>query len=124
MTRDQSTLGIQGAWEVKRHFALPPPRDAQRDRRVSEHLAQLPGVRTAVVESSRHRVVVVYDINRLSYRQVLEALAQAGLPTPDTWWWRLKGNWLEYLDTTGRENAHLPEPSCCSHPKGLDPPKR
>jgi len=124
MSRSGANLSVKGAWEVKRHFtlrAVTHERDAQV---ITEHLGNLPGVRGTETSIRRHRVTVVYDITRLDYRLVLDALEEIGFPAPETWWSRLKTSWLQSLDETGRENANAPPAPCCSNPRGIVPRKK
>ena len=124
MNQSKSNLSVQGAWEVKRHFTLPAMTHRRDAQVIAERLDHLPGMRGAQTDTGRHRLTVVYDVTRLNYRQVLDALANTGFPLPDTWWSRLKTNWLQGLDETGRENANAPEAPCCSNPKGIASTRR
>lgn len=124
MTQSESNLTVQGAWEVKRHFTLPAMTHERDAQIIAERLGRLPGVRGTKTDVSRHRVTVVYDVTRLDYRSVVDALAETGFPAPESWWLRLKAKWLQSLDETGRENANAPEAPCCSNPKGIAPTKR
>ena len=124
MIQSNSTLTVQGAWEVKRHFTLPAMTHEHDAQMIAERLGRLPGVRGTKTDVPRRRVTVVYDVTRLDYRRVLEALEKTGFPAPESWWLRLKASWLQNLDETGRENANAPEAPCCSNPKGIAPTKR
>lgn len=124
MNQNKSILSVRGAWEVKRRFILPAMTHERDAQVVTDRIGRLPGVRATRADVGRRQVTVVYDTTRLYYRQVLEALAETGFPVPDTRWSRLKTNWLQNLDETGRENANVPAAPCCSNPKHIAPTRR
>ena len=124
MNQSKANLSIQGAWDVKRHFTLPAMTHKRDAQVIAERIGRLPGVRGAETDIGRQRVTVVYDITRLDYQHVLDALVDTGFPIPDSWWSRLKANWLQGLDENGRENANAPDAPCCSNPKGVAPTRR
>ena len=51
-------------------------------------------------------------------------LEDIGFPASESWWSRLKANWLQYLDENGRENANAPAAPCCNNPRGIAPTKK
>ena len=102
MIQDNRSRSVNGAWEVKRRFRLPGlshPRDAQV---ITEWLGRLPGVLATEPDVGRRRLQVVYDITRLDYLQVLEALEQTGFPVAASRWERLRANWFQYRDRNRR----------------------
>jgi copper chaperone CopZ len=105
-----------GAWEVRRTLAVPALTHAADAAAVEKALRELPGL-LEIHADRRHRTVQVhYDITACDYGTVENTLAAAGFPVPQTLWTRLKANWYQYLDTTGRDNAATPTPPCCNRP--------
>ena len=105
-----------GAWEVRRTLAVPALAHAADAAAVHKALRELPGMQEVNADPQHRRVEVQYDITSCDYRNVESALEGVGFPVPQTLWARLKGNWYQYLDTTGRENAATPAPPCCNRP--------
>jgi copper chaperone CopZ len=116
MNQSTASLTPQGAWKVRRHVTLPTLEGEADVAAVAQCLESLPGVRGVQADPRRHRLTVVYDITRLNYRQILDTLTEGGYTPSDSRWARLKTNWLQGLDETGRENAHAPAAPCCSKP--------
>jgi len=83
---------------------------------VQKTLRDLHGMLEVQADLHDRAVQVHYDITSCDYRNVESALAAAGFPVPQTLWTRLKANWYQYLDTTGRDNAATPTPPCCNRP--------
>lgn len=103
-----------GAWAVRRTLAVPALSHAADAAAVQKALGELPGLLEIHADPQRRTVQVHYDITACDYRNVESALAAAGFPVQQAPWARLKGNWYQYLDTTGRENAVAPTPPCCN----------
>jgi len=81
---------------------------------VEKALRELPGLLKSHADLRHRRVQVLYDITSCDYRDVESTLEAAGFPVKQTPWTRLKRNWYQYLDATGRENAAAPTPPCCN----------
>jgi len=124
MHEHRPKLRAQGTWEVKRRVTLPAATHERDAQLIAERLGRLPGVSGMYMDVRRHRLSLVYDVTRLDYRQLLEALAEAGYPVSETRWSRWKASWLQGLDDTARDNANAPEAPCCSNPKGIAPSRK
>jgi len=124
MTRNNTHLKPQGAWEVKRRISVPGMVHQWDTRTITERLARISGLRGATTDINRHRVTVVYDITQSNFHEMLEALEEIGFPASSTWWARSKANYFLYLDTNGRENATAPAAPCCSNPNGICRPRQ
>ena len=124
MSQSVSRLSAQGTWDVKRKLKLPGLHHERDAQTIAFALQRLPGVLATATDVGKSSVTVVYDITRIDYRRVLDSLAEAGFPVADNWWSRFRTNWLQNLDVTGRENANVPTPPCCSNPKGIATPQR
>ena len=83
---------------------------------LTSSLKDLEGVKAVAVVAGNPVVVARYDITRTGYRSTGIALAAAGLAPPDDCWHHRKAAWFQGLDLTGRENAVLKAPACCSKP--------
>ena len=112
-------MKIKGVWDVKRRIPIPALRHQADAEVVVSALEGLPGVHEVIADTGRRHVQVLYDVTGSDYDTLREVLAGIGFPAANGWWERLKGNWYQYLDSNGRDNAHAPEPPCCSNPKGI-----
>jgi len=117
-------MKIEGVWDVKRKISLPSLSHQADGDMVASTVAGLAGVHEVQVDVAGQQLLVLYDVTRVDYQTILDALAQAGYPAKDDWWARVKRGWFQYLDTNGRENANAPEPPCCSNPKGIVKPRK
>jgi len=118
MSRDDF-MKIKGVWEVRRRIRVPALRHPADGEMVMSALEGLPGVRRIRTDPRRRRVEVLYDVTGTDYHTLEQVLAGIGFPPAGGWWARLRGNWYQYLDSNGRDNASAPEPPCCSNPKGI-----
>jgi hypothetical protein len=64
-------------------------------------------------------VVVDYLLTRTDYQSLEHALDAAGLTPAAGRWARFKSGWYQNLDLTGRDNAEVPAPACCSKPPSV-----
>ncbi len=79
-------------------------------------LQLIDAVKTVCMLPSKHAVEVEYDQCKVSYQQLCEHLQQQGFTLKAGWLDKLKMQWLDYIDTTARENASAPPPACCNKP--------
>jgi len=118
-------MKIKGVWDVKRKIAVPSLSHQADAEIVVSALSGLQGVHEVQVDMIRQQLVVLYDVTGIDYQTIIEVLERIGYPASNDRWARLKGGWYQYLDSNGRDNAHAPEPPCCSNPKGIvNQPKR
>ncbi len=113
-------LKTSGAWEVKRRLSIPGLTHQADADKLEQVFSAIGGLKGVAADPVKHRVVVVYDVTKTDYRTLCRILEEQGFPPTNGLWSRMLGNWYQYLDTTGRENAHVPEPPCCSNPRGIN----
>lgn len=116
----RKTLVTSGTWDVRRRLPLPGLRHAADGMKLEQVLQKVEGVKGVIADTGKHSLLVAYDVTRTDYRSLCGLLEGEGFPVKDNWLARIRGNWYQYLDTTGRDNAHVPEPPCCSNPKGIN----
>lgn len=96
---------------VRRSLRLGAPAPA-----AAEVLRALPAVAAVEVQGARLRVT--YDNSRLGYRELQQALSEAGHPPASQGLERLRAGWYAYLDANAQANAGT-EGACCSNPKDI-----
>jgi hypothetical protein len=91
---------------VRWTFELPAMTRVADARGLERKLAGVAGVRQVRAESERSRVRVQYDIRVCDYKGLERVLEDdAGFVPLGNWWVRLKSNWYQYSDTTGRDKT-------------------
>ncbi|PLX61818.1 heavy-metal-associated domain-containing protein [Sedimenticola selenatireducens] len=120
MSRDQF-IKMRGVWDTRHWIAVPGLSHEADGLLLEQSLSALDGIRLVQIVPGRRRIRVTYDQTRIDFRQILERLESIGFPASDSWWSVRKAGWFQYLDRNARENAHAPEPPCCSNPKGIAP---
>ena len=105
-----------GAWEVKRQFKIPALGQAADTTKLDQQLCLIPGLQRVQVEPQRQRLLVWYDVRRVTYQQILTTLMDAGYPPLDSWWSRRKQSWYRFSEANDRANAKAPLAACCNKP--------
>ena len=113
-------MRLPGAWDVRHWISIPALGHEADGNAIAAALGKLQGMRRVRAYVGRKRIRVLYDQTKLDFYLIKDQLEQVGFPMADSWWWRQKENWFQYLDTNARDNANAPPPVCCSNPKGLD----
>lgn len=112
------------AWDI-RHWIRIPALNHQADAiTINNALAKLPGILQVQVYLERKKIRVEYDQTKVDFLLLKNQLEAVGFPLSDSWWWRRKWSWFQYLDVNARENANAPAPPCCSNPKGINAASR
>ncbi len=110
------TTQTTDSWVVRRHIKIPALSQAADAAAVVGTIGELPGIHSVTTDLDRHQILVDYDASQSSYREIKQALMDAGLPPANSWWDRMKGGWYQYTDENARENAKAPPPACCNKP--------
>lgn len=101
--------------EIELQDALPAGRQAA----MQEAIAQVPGIREAVLQADGRHTYVTYDLAWLGFAEVTDALANAGYPLSSSLWMRTKSAWYARQDRKARVVGALPESACCGQPPDL-----
>jgi hypothetical protein len=83
---------------------------------LDQALCRIAGIQRVQLDSQRQRLVVWYDVRRVSYQLILTVLTDAGYPPPDSWWSRRKQGWYRFTEANDRANAKTPTAACCNKP--------
>lgn len=81
-------------------------------------LEQMPAIKKADYIASKNRIIVEYDLLKLSYKQLLSIVTDKGIHIRNGFSFSLLSSWLNYIDKTAKSNALAPPPSCCNRPPG------
>ena len=108
---------------VRRKIRLSETLTIDSARRILARLRAMDGV-MEVVGGEKLDIRVTYDLQCTDFAALLTALRKEGVEPSPSRWFRLKAAWFQYLDETGRENAHLPAPPCCNQPPDMGTPRR
>lgn len=79
-------------------------------------LERLPAIKKADYVAKKNRIIVEYDLLKLSYRQLLSILVEKGIGIKKSFTFSLLSSWLNYIEKTAKENSKAPPPSCCNKP--------
>ena len=112
----QDQMKPAGAWKVRRRINIPALVHAADALAVEDAISALSGVRRVATDEEKHQVVVLYDARQTDFESIVEVLENTGFPPLDSWFSRLKGNWIQFTDTNARDNAKAPPPACCNKP--------
>ncbi|MCW8907399.1 MAG: heavy-metal-associated domain-containing protein [Sedimenticola sp.] len=118
MSRDQF-IRMRGAWDTRHWINVPGLAHEADGMKLREQLGEITGVGGVECYPAKRRVRITYDQTRVDYHTLLQNLEALGFPASGGWWARQKGAWFQYLDRNARENANVPEPPCCSNPRGI-----
>ena len=113
-------MRLPGAWDVRHWIRIPALRHEADGNAIVAELGKLQGIRRVKAYVVRKKIRVLYDQTKVDFHLIKNQLEQVGFPMADSWWWRQKEKWFQYLDTNARDNANAPPPPCCSNPKGID----
>lgn len=84
-----------------------------------EILSALEGVREAKVDASGKWIQVGYDVEKIQYPALVEALETENLLKRPGLWEKLKRGWYADQDAVMRDNARAKPSPCCSNPTGI-----
>ncbi|BAO44384.1 heavy-metal-associated domain-containing protein [Thiolapillus brandeum] len=107
---------VQHPWEMARHLHLPTLVSATDAQQVRKALDEIQGIEDSVIDLTRRRLLVRYDVRQLDYMTLLGALENAGYPASSNLLDRICAKLYQYVDTNARENAKAPPPACCNKP--------
>lgn len=104
---------------VNRWFSVEGLRNGLHPSTVNHAFAQQSGVRSVYIDIEHDRIRIHYDNTIIDIETVIEILRNAGCPSRQRFWDRLKYGWWRYLDENARGNARSPGAPCCSNPATL-----
>ena len=96
---------LPGAWDVRHWIKIPLLSDQGTADTIVEALTGLPGMKRIQVYPKRRRIRVLYDQTQLDFQSIRVSLRGIGYPMSDSWWWKNKGQWFQYLDRKVRNRA-------------------
>lgn len=82
-------------------------------------LCALEGVREAKADTFGKWIQVRYDVKKIQYPALIQALEAEGLLKQPGWWERLKRGWYADQDCVVRDNARAKPSPCCSNPTSI-----
>jgi len=82
-------------------------------------LAALEGMSEAKAVASGKWIQVRYDVAKIQYPALIQALEAEGLLKHPSWWERLKRGWYSDQDCVARDNARAKPSPCCSNPTSI-----
>lgn len=112
----EASLRVQGPWEVRRKIKIPSISQPKDIETVNEALSQVSGLQAVMVDLSKQRLEVRYEITETDYQSIERVLEAAGFPPAGGWWARRRSNWFQSMDVTGRANAGARPSACCNKP--------
>ncbi len=118
MSRD-NFIKMHGAWDTRHWISIPGFTHEADGLQIETHLLQLVGVQMVETNLDSKCIRVTYDQTRTHFYEILSCLRDIGFEANQSWWWRKKATWFQYLDNNAKANANAPEPICCSDPKEI-----
>ena len=103
-------------WTVRRNLRLARAVSADEVARIEEALASLEGLVGYSIEQGSDRLKVSYNVMKMDYRVLGNALDKSGCSLASRRWSRIKGWFYQFSDTNARDNAKAPPPPCCNKP--------
>jgi hypothetical protein len=82
-------------------------------------LSALEGVSEAKAEASEKWIQVRYDVAKIQYPALIQALEAEGLLKRPGWREKLKRGWYADQDCVARDNARAKPSPCCSNPTSI-----
>lgn len=104
--------------KVKRRISSSVWGDAVDVTQMARGLMALPGVIDVSPAASGKHICVSYDVAKLQYLSLIQALQSEGLLSDAglSWWQRFKSSWYQDQDLIRRDNAKAKPAPCCSNP--------
>ena len=82
-------------------------------------LAAIEVVSEAKAEASGKWIQMRYDVAKIQYPALIQALEVEGLLKQPGWWENLKRGWYTDQDCVARDNARAKPSPCCSNPTSI-----
>jgi len=82
-------------------------------------ISALSGIYTACSNKKGDRIQVSYNVTKIRYPTLLQALETEHLIKRLNWWERTKRNWYNQQDIVLRDNARAKPSPCCSNPTSI-----
>ncbi|MFC1603339.1 hypothetical protein ACFL3U_07200 [Pseudomonadota bacterium] len=82
-------------------------------------ISALSGVYKVLSDKKGKQIQISYNVTKLRYPALLQALEAEHLIKESTWWERIKRNWYNQQDIVMRDNARAKPSPCCSNPTSI-----
>ncbi len=111
----RAALAKQGKVVMKhRRFQLEKVVAGLQHERLQFALKQLMSVEDISIDGCT--ISMTYNLLEINARQIESALRDAGMQLSNSWWQRLKRNWIHYTEENELDNLTTAASACCNRP--------